>query len=151
MPCSWCWELPEPPASSVTSTRHQGQHFPSSAWREAPAAGAECRRDPWSRRGELQIPTLCLPGSHYPALLPACPPSFPPASQERPLWFFIHIPFQSLISGNLVCSKAQHSSSELCPAGQLLPQGSLRCVHSTLSTHSTPVFHLCYISPGAPG
>lgn len=29
----------------------------------------------------------------------ACPPSFPPASQERPLWLLIHIPFKSVTSG----------------------------------------------------
>lgn len=29
----------------------------------------------------------------------ACPPSFPPASQERPLWLLNHIPFKSVTSG----------------------------------------------------
>lgn len=51
----------------------------------------------------------------------ACPPSFPPASQEKPLWFLIHIPFQSLLSGS---PGVFETPPALCPAGQLLPQGS---------------------------
>lgn len=84
----------------------------------------------------------------------ACPPSFPPASQERPLWLLIHIPFKSVTSGKPGALQAPPSllRAVSCRAAASLGiRSAPRCVHTALSAGSTPGFHWCYISPGAPG